>query len=215
MTVIITVPHAKPLKNIERNDIGIPLSDEYHLTDWLAEPAAIILHKMIPGSVLMLGDVNRKTIDLNRYESRKTKFRKKLRRKIRTSDNPIVIDVHSADSNFFGKGEIAIIQPDPRGIFDYQVSAHILGKAYKRRPAFLDSYVLNLEQDLQMGQVNTEIFCAWPYTVDLMKETRELGAACVLLEFNEETIHDMQDLKRCCAPIAKWANELNSQTYYK
>ena len=205
--IIITVPHAHPHIDVGRDAIGMPTKDVMHLCDWIAEKGARDLHGLLPGSILVVGNINRRNSDLNRKESRGTRFRNNLRRILKTNKGPhLIIDMHSADSNFFGNTDVTLVQTNPRSWADYEISAYATGKAHLRPPTFLESYVETFTEQMKYDGVSCNIFCSWPTTVDLISEMKELGNAAILVELNEEIAQtDASYFDRVCNSIAKWA----------
>ena len=209
--IVITVPHAKPHRNVERNEVGMPLTPTPHWCDWIAESAARLIHDSLPNSVLLIGDVNRTEFDLNRKESRKTNYRKNLDRVLANSDVKMLIDVHSADDNFFGDTMITLVEKDIRAWADYQVAAYIQQKAVIRMPKTLAGANATLVRNLNNAGISANIVSAWPTTLDILSQAEEHMTPCVLLEFNEEQFETLADLKRATDIVALWANELNHQ----
>lgn len=206
--IIITVPHAMPHFDVGRDEIGMPTEDALHVCDWIAERGARQLHGLLPGSILIVGDVNRRVSDLNRKESRMTKFRKNLRKIIKTNPGPhLIIDMHSADSNFFGDTDLTLVQTNPRSWADYEIAAYTQGKAHLREPKIMENYVASFMEQMKYDGVSANIFCSWPPTVDLIGEMKELGNAAILVELNEEIAKtDPSYFDRVCNSMAKWAS---------
>ena len=205
--LIITVPHAAVKEPMERDELGQPTDEQIHHTDWLAEPAANMLHAKVRNSVLLIGDVNRVDIDLNRRESRKTAFRKNLERVIKQQTTPpLVLDIHSANGNFFGTAELTLIQPHAEAWPDYIIKGVATGKAGWRRSKYVENYAANFIDYMNKNGVRTNIYHTWPPTADLIFQSRSMGAASLLIEFNEEIIRTEQRLSEVTDTIASWVN---------
>jgi hypothetical protein len=117
-TAVITVPHYTCIKTV------------YHLCDTKAyDMAKRIRDKLAEygiNTIILLGDINRSIIDLNRKESRNTEFRKVLRREVkeRISQNPqrkvFLIDCHSFDRGFKTRDN-----PDPQFVILYDTGCEM------------------------------------------------------------------------------------------
>ena len=204
--IVITVPHAATLSKVPRNEVGQPLKPIAHYTDWLAEPAARMLHSKIPGSILIVGDTDRRLSDLNRRESRETDFRKKVGKIVANASEPVLLlDVHSANSNFFGLADLTIVQPNAASWPDYFLAMILQGRSNWRRMRSVEGYTTSFMQTMNSTGIPTNMMGAWPLTTDLIYETKGLGAASLLIEFNEETITDVSRLDYITTRIATWA----------
>ena len=209
--IVITVPHAASLRDVPRNDIGIPLKPTAHYTDWLAEPAARMLHAKLPGSILIVGDVDRRISDLNRRESRETDFRKKVGKIVANANEPVLLlDVHSANTNFFGLADLTIVQPNAASWPDYFLAMLLKGRSNWRRMRSVEGYTTSFLKTMNSSGIPTNMMGAWPLTTDLIYETKGLGAASLLIEFNEEMIRDTTRLDYITTQIAQWASQEDS-----
>ena len=187
--------------------MGQPNDPQAHHTDWLAEPAAKSLHDKVPDSVLLIGDINRTQIDLNRRNSRNVAFRKNLVRVIEQQKKPpLVLDIHSANSNFFGTAELTLIQPHSDAWPDYLIKGVATGKAGWRRSKYVENYTHDFLEFMNRNGVRTNIYHTWPPTADLIFQARGLGAAALLIEFNEEIILNKEHLESITDVLAMWVN---------
>jgi hypothetical protein len=208
--LIISVPHAAVKSPVERDVMGQPeIEQGHHHTDWLAEPAAKLLHKKLPNSVLLIGDINRVDIDLNRKESRKTAFRQNLEKVIKQQKYPpMVLDIHSANGNFFGTAELTLIQPHAEAWPDYMVKGVATGKAGWRRSKYVENYTNDFVEYMNRNGVRTNIYHSWPPTADLIFQSRSLGAGALLIEFNEAVIRNEKHLESVVDVLASWAKRI-------
>ena len=209
--IVITVPHAKPHLQVNRDALGLPEEEVMHLCDWIAEPTARMLHDKVPNSVLLLGNINRLQADLNRKESRDTAFRKNLDRVLSNGDVKMLIDMHSANGNFFGTEKVTLVEKDIRAWADYQVAGAITGKSVIRMPRTIAGTNLSLVRRLNANGISANIVSAWPTTLDVMSQANEHNVPCVLIEINEEQFQSVDELEQTVNVIADWANELNNQ----
>jgi len=209
--IVITVPHAKPHVEVSRDEIGLPYNDVAHWCDWLAEPGARLLHQKVAGSVLLIGDINRTTSDLNRKESRDTEFRKNLGKVLKNADVNFLVDMHSADGNFFGNEKVTIVEKDIRAWADYQIAGRVNGKSVIRMPKTISGANAKLVKDLNNAGIGANIVSAWPNTLDILTQASKNNVPAMLIELNEEQYSNFEELNRTIDVIAKWANELNNQ----
>jgi hypothetical protein len=155
--VIITVPHCQ-----------CDFSDSIRNCDRVARYSASLLFDKIPYErVIFFSDIPRAQIDLNRYPSRSTSFRRRisdlffqLARDNRTS-NVLLLDIHSFDENHFGPVELAILDEKPGN----------------------SSYVSRFHSCLIREGVVTSRFIGDHN--DILQEARSYSIPSVLLEFNE------------------------------
>ena len=158
--IVITVPHAASLRDVPRNDIGILLKPTAHYTDWLAEPAARMLHAKLPGSILIVGDVDRRISDLNRRESRETDFRKKVGKIVANANEPVLLlDVHSANTNFFGLADLTIVQPNAASWPDYFLAMLLKGRSNWRRMRSVEGYTTSFLKTMNSSGIPTNMIC--------------------------------------------------------
>lgn len=206
--ILISVPHAQPHKEVERNEIGLPLEKTAHFCDWISEYAARILHDKIPNSILVISETNRRIFDGNRRESRKTPFRKNLQKIMNSGSIDLVIDMHSADSNFFGTEEVTLVCQEIRAWADYQVSAWTKGEATLRTPKFLTPYEYGFIDALRADNISVNIASAWPKTLDIVEHAKTMNVPAILIELNEEALTTSEDIERVMNSIANWANRI-------
>ena len=154
MNIILTVPHAIAINNQR--------CKEHRYCDSLAIDAANIIQKTfvqhgIP-SIILLGDINRSKIDLNRLESRnKTVFRDILRKSI--NNKSIVIDIHSFPNT------------EQWGFADPQKAIFLYDADIQKSPL---AQIISKSNKLLKGINN-----------DIQDEMHELGLESILLEVNE------------------------------
>jgi hypothetical protein len=206
--ILISVPHAQPHKDVERNEIGMPLKKTMHFCDWISEYSARMLHAMIPNSILVINETNRRFLDGNRRESRNTPFRKNLQKIMASTDISLLIDMHSANENFFGNADVTLVCQEMRAWADYQVSAWTKGKATLRTPNFLSPYEYEFIDALRAENISVNIASAWPATLDIVEHAKTMNVPGILLEMNEETLTTPADIERVISAIAKWANRI-------
>jgi len=167
--VILTAPHARCTATSHSN----------HSCDFAALSAANELSKALDSvgieSIVLAGDINRETTDLNRAVARyTTDFRESLRMEVRLRSRKheiIVLDVHSyPQSSKWGTYPI---------VFLY---------AGGRVPQWADSMGMAISNELRkpitildnLGQIN-----------DIQDEMHSLGIRAILLEFNESNPRDV------------------------
>lgn len=156
--VIITVPHSECL---DREDLIFKI----RTCDYRAEQAAKILyHQLIQNGIkseILIGDITRIKIDLNRKESRNTQFRTQLASKIKqyiSEDYDVfVIDMHSFPSNDFCIYFISFPQVSQ--------FAHLAAQKLERFTTI----------PIYKGQNN-----------DIIEQAYDLGATSILIEVNED-----------------------------
>jgi hypothetical protein len=132
--VVITVPHYTCLSN------------KFHDCDKKAEALADMIYEKLSevniDTKVFLGGINRTKIDLNRFESRHTNFRKRIREYIEKAKGKVILlDCHSFDKThtFFEKYK------DP----DFVILSDNLKK--------FGPYVFKLRDMLEEAQIKTNV----------------------------------------------------------
>jgi len=100
--IILTVPHAECVEYIEHTCDYTALSNAQNLSN--------ILDSHNIKYILLIGDINRQESDLNRKESRKTKFHEELTLLLeekRINHSVILLDIHSGN---FGSQSLVILK---------------------------------------------------------------------------------------------------------
>jgi len=160
--VILTIPHAM-----------CPIIYSGHPCDTIAPEAAKIVEdeylRYDTGEArVLIADVVRTVMDYNRFESRDSRFRTKLRNTVQQSrlEEVMVLDVHSfpPDLGFFFDLEVAILEDE-------------------QRPT---SYTVSLLNYLISRGVSAGALASAPGKNDITFEMRnELFVEAILIEFNE------------------------------
>lgn len=189
--IIVSSPHAACPQSIHRQcDLAAEIS-AYTFCQ------AIDKYKTI-SFVYMQGDEFRANHDLNRKNSRNTKFRKKLMDffTLFAQQFTIMIDIHSfpnewikeaGDINFFKKSEVApeiVILEGP-----------------------LDNYEgISLSKTLNNNLISLGVDCKIIRGIkvnDIINHSKDFGIPGVLLEFNEKFTQDVVRLKQICKFTAR------------
>lgn len=158
--VLLTVPHkACP-----------PNSPPNHLCDFVAETSAVALYQYLGRKpCLLIGNIPRTQCDLNRIQCRQTKFRKELRKEIKSGDYKFVLDIHSY----------------PPDLEDKEL----------REWSKYDLVIMDRLPETQYGDLLTKLLQKAGVNCmrvlgskknDIVGEARENGLYSVLLEFKEE-----------------------------
>ena len=106
---------------------------------------------------------------------------------------------------FFGLADLTIVQPNAASWPDYFLAMILQGRSNWRRMRSVEGYTTSFMQTMNSTGIPTNMMGAWPLTTDLIYETKGLGAASLLIEFNEETITDVSRLDYITTRIATWA----------
>jgi hypothetical protein len=136
---------------------------ETHSTDFIAEKVAKkLLLALDNPSVLIIGNINRDDIDLNRKASRKTEFREYVRR-LSNSECRVIIDVHSFPNGSanYGDMDTALVSPND--------------KPTRLERALLDAFDEAGIDSMFVGNEKADIYV----------EATKHGKPVVLVEFNE------------------------------
>jgi len=155
--ILLSVPH---------NKCNRVHSELAHSCDFIAEETAdyladLLIDEEIP-FVLLYGDINRTKMDLNRRRSRKTQFRKDLRKELK-KDPYCLLDVHSF----------------PQGDEDFKDADIAIGTDNDK----LEQYLKDLVYYLAGRGINALVI--GNLEADIVKEAKSLHVNSYLLEFNE------------------------------
>lgn len=178
--VIITVPHSLCFKSSS--------SDDSHTCDYAAESSARIIFENLetPHKYLELNNVPRYEYDMNRFESRKTKFRKEIRKKFKEAD--YLFDIHSfprMKKEPFINDVYVIDDTNPPTKLSYNLVDYLTDLGYRCK--------------LYNGSgVN-----------DITNEAKENGLQAILIEISEDLSHNNR--VKLCKQISLFINmRLNS-----
>ena len=178
--LLLSVPHAAcPSEPAHR-----------HLCDSLAPAAArSIASAYGADSVhLLLGDVPRSIMDLNRARARdSTRYRERLRKLMRDNPHAVLLDVHSfpAGEASFGPTDVEVVLLDD--------SSPPEAYSFALRNTLLDA---DVSVRLMLGsRVN-----------DIQEEARERGMRALLVEFNESLAQ--RRLDHIAGAVVRWLSNL-------
>lgn len=162
--ILISVPHNMCDDNHDAGE---------HTCDTIAEGIADYITELLSDRdipyVLIYGDINRETMDLNRVGSRDSEFRKDLRDEFR--DKPhCLLDVHSF----------------PEGDKDFQDVDIAIGTDRN----VIEPHLKDLADYLHSEEIDT--IAIGKLEADIVKEAKEHGITAYLLEFNEGLDEDYQ-----------------------
>ena len=160
ISVVITVPHSLCNTNVHQRHC-----------DSMAQEAATSLYEMIPFEKhIILADMYRYDIDLNRDVSRNTHFRKQLSQLMHIPNKFIlVLDIHSFDEGY-ADAELVILTGMP----------------------CKTGYIQRLYEKLRYNHVDVKIFDTLKSN-DIYHEASLLNLFCVLIEYSEYLQHDRLD----------------------
>jgi len=193
MFVLLTVPHAQ----------GCDRLSSRHPCDTLAEGLAQYLQQSCSGNCeVLVGDIPRTVLDLNRKESRYTEYRQQIKKRIQyhmqRGEIVWVIDCHSFPQTY-------------RWNQEQSTDFVILDTWLNNRPTV---YVSQLTTFLQKQQVDIlQLQGASPEdndTNDIMDTSRQLGAYSFLLEVKEGLRRSR--LQQISVLIIKWITEMTEMT---
>jgi hypothetical protein len=134
-----------------------------HTCDYRANDAGKSLHRYLGSeSIILYGDINRTISDLNRSESRHTKFRRFLSQLIQKTEVEWVLDAHSFPPQGTDmKGEIVFLS---------------LSK---------ESYLKDLVDHLRQHNIDANMKMG-SYLNDIILEAKQHHLKYLLLEYNED-----------------------------
>lgn len=163
--IVVTVPHSFCYTNYFERDC-----------DLVAGVAASTLVKELKKKVNtgfeiveLQSTVHRSQMDLNRYVSRNTSFRKQLTGLLKGNRVEFVLDVHSFPKSEFGGSEITILDNPP-----------------------MTPYSNSLYTTLVKNNINANYLTGSPSSPsnptegnDIIEESRDRGVRAVIIEYNE------------------------------
>lgn len=173
--VIITVPHSLCFKT--RSD------DDSHTCDYAAESSARIIFDNLktPDKYIVLNNIPRYECDMNRFESRKTNFRKEIRRKFKEAN--YLFDIHSfpeMKKEPFINDVYVIDDTNPPTKLSHNLVDYLIDSGYRCK--------------LYNGSgVN-----------DITNEAKENGLQAVLIEISEDLSYNIR--VKLCKQISSFIN---------
>lgn len=171
MKLLITVPHARCPPNVPPDS---------HPCDFAAERMAKLIHQRVPNSKLLLGDVPRTALDLNRSAARESAYRETLRGLVH--EGVTVLDVHSY----------------PRGAFRTNTETVLLSNPANRAES------ASLAEAIQGRGVSTALLRG--ARNDIQQEMTELGIPALLLEVRED---GAAPLPLVAKAVSDWVSQSN------
>lgn len=174
VNIIITAPHSNCLsfeqEEIQRTCDKVSGFAASSLRSSILEKTS---HKVIE----LQSDTHRSISDLNRYNARRTEFRKKVTSLM--DDASVLLDVHSFPNERFGGNEFVILDNLP-------------GTSYGKK---IDQLMINVRSLLLDGIPSAPSKFEGN---DIVSEARSRGLTAILFEYNESLsqsrIHEINDL---------------------